>query len=101
MPWPLSGIESKVFHLPALVKSYQTGDEKEGLERGMGQGVEWEGDVGEAKLLGQKRDGRGRENFYPLVSHFREHHVLPCGIRTAQLAWAELLQVTEHCPLFL
>jgi len=46
VPWPLARIESEVFHLPALVKPYQTVGEKEGLERGMGQGVELEGGKG-------------------------------------------------------
>lgn len=57
MPWPLSGIGSEVFHLPALVKPYQTVGEKEGLEGGMGRGLELKGgkgkgDIREPRLLG-------------------------------------------------
>lgn len=60
------------------MKPYQTLGEKEGLETRMGQGGgtgRREGDIGEARLLGQKGKGGGRENFCHLVSHFTGHHV--------------------------
>lgn len=101
MPWPRSGIGSEVFHLPALVKFYQTVVSW----RGMGQGLELQGGKGKighrgCETSGAER-GKGRQRFFYFYffSHFTGRDEFPCGIYRAQLqVLEELLKMTEPCP---